>query len=569
VNYHRNGFVLGVGCALMFGWLISNSPRVLAGVPAKTLVLDAATAGKCIDVLEAAVRADDFWPSMHAAEGLTRAGRGDEVRRLLSPKLPLETDDQHRCGLARELVRAGDRGMISVLLAILGKKDPYAHGHACESLYKVNEIGDGRRLLAVLRDKSDPRAALMAAAALGRWGNPQALELLRAQLRSSDPELARVAAWVLARIGNAGDIPAVRAASKRHQDPLAQAYFSHALAALGDPRGMAQLARNLKSEDPAIRTYAATFAADARAVDLKPDLIKMLDDAHLDARLRAAESLLVLAGPAPPARDTIIVNDPFPATTEHPRYSEGSVVTLRDGRLLLAVTEFQQSASDFGRAHIVGRYSADGGRKWSSAFELQENVGLQNVMSVTLRRLTPPTPDRWPIGMFYLVKNSPGDLKVMLRVSDDEAKSFAAPITVTNVAGYHVMNNDRVTRLRSGRLICPVASTRDVSKVNHFVACCFLSDDAGRTWRRSRGQVDYAKRGAMEPEVLELDDGRLLMILRTQLGHIAVSCSRDQGMTWTPAKSWNVRAPEAPATVRRIPSTGDLVLIWNDVFVSA
>ena len=71
----------------------------------------------------------------------------------------------------------------------------------------------------------------------------------------------------------------------------------------------------------------------------------------------------------------------------------------------------------------------------------------------------------------------------------------------------------------------------------------------------------------MEPEVLELVDGRLLMILRTQFGYIAASYSEDGGETWSKPTDWGVRAPESPTTLRRIPATGDLVLIWNDNYV--
>ena len=70
----------------------------------------------------------------------------------------------------------------------------------------------------------------------------------------------------------------------------------------------------------------------------------------------------------------------------------------------------------------------------------------------------------------------------------------------------------------------------------------------------------------MEPEVVALTNGRLLMHLRTQMGHIAVCESGDGGESWGEPRSWGVGAPEAPATVRRIPSTGDLLLIWNDTF---
>ncbi|RXL81670.1 exo-alpha-sialidase, partial [Citrobacter sp. AAK_AS5] len=33
-------------------------------------------------------------------------------------------------------------------------------------------------------------------------------------------------------------------------------------------------------------------------------------------------------------------------------------------------------------------------------------------------------------------------------------------------------------------------------------------------------------------------------------------------------ESLGVRAPEAPATLRRVPATGDLVLVWNDTYVA-
>jgi sialidase-1 len=73
----------------------------------------------------------------------------------------------------------------------------------------------------------------------------------------------------------------------------------------------------------------------------------------------------------------------------------------------------------------------------------------------------------------------------------------------------------------------------------------------------------------MEPEVIELNDGRVLMIIRTQLGHIAASYSDDGGNTWGKPESWGVRSPESPATVRRIPVTGDLLLVWNDTYDAA
>ncbi|MBN1442640.1 MAG: exo-alpha-sialidase [Planctomycetes bacterium] len=257
--------------------------------------------------------------------------------------------------------------------------------------------------------------------------------------------------------------------------------------------------------------------------------------------------------------------DVYPATTEHPRFSEGSIIELADGSILYAATAFLAGTADDARAHIIARRSTDGGRTWGPSRVLQENVGERNVMSVTLRRFR--TAGQSGIGMFYLVKNAADDLRVHLRVSEDEASTFGPPILVTRGEGYHVMNNDRVLQLLGGRLLCPVAWTRDARRENHYVSFCCLSDDGGRTWRDGSGRVDLPRRGAMEPEVVELRDGRLLMIVRTQLGAIHASTSTDGGDRWSEPTPWGVPSPESPATLRRIPSTGDLLLVWNPLVV--
>ena len=557
-------------------WILGLTCLFIADVTAtagdeSSLKLDEVTRARCLSVLRTALGdhardRDAFWPAMHAAEALSLAGYGSEVQATLTPLLDAEADDQRRCGLARELVRAGDRSSVAELLSILGGDDDYGHVHAAESLYKVNEIGDGSLLRAAMSTSENSSEALMAAAALARWGSPSALTYVRDRVTADDANTSRIAAWVLGRLGNASDIELLKTNVQRFDDPVAVAFFQHALAALGDADGLASLRANLTIDDPAIRPYAATFAGETRDTSLTPGLMPLLDDPHDDTRIRAAQSLLQLS--LPDGRDTAdnFARLVYPASDLHPRNSEGSVIVLADGSLLFAVSEFSGGGADDSRAQIVAATSRDGGRSWVTPRVLQPNVGAKNVMSVTLRRLADPSVAAGPIGLFYLVKNSSTDLNVFLRVSSDEGRTLGEPVQVTDQPGYHVMNNDRVTHLSSGRLLVPVSSTGDVRKENHFVCSCYLSDNAGADWRRSQGSVDYARRGAMEPEVIELDDGRVAMFIRTQLGHIAVSYSSDGGDTWGEAKSSGVAATESPATIRRIPSTGDLLMIWNPEF---
>ena len=530
--------------------------------PADRIDLDPATRGRCLAILREGFASSDFWPSMHAAEALTGEGFGEDVRRALSPRIIGEADAQRRCGLARETVRAGDLSAVRTLLDVLSSPDAYGHAHACESLYKVREIGDGVLLRRVMAEPENSLRSVMAAAALARWGNPQAFERLRAALGLEDETISRTAAWILARVGDGRDFPALRAGRDRFREPLTRAYFDHALAALGDATGRTALVANLTHDDPKVRVYAAEFVPDARAVEAEDALIRLLDDPTLDVRIRASQALLALARPAPPAAEEFAV-DVFPADKAHPRYSEGSVVVLRDGRLLYATTEFDASSSDFAKARIIAVESADEGRTWGPRRVLQENPEGMNAMSASLFRMRPGATFDGPIGFLHLRKNSHSDLRAILRVSEDEGAAFGPEVPATPVPGYHVVNNDRVAVLSSGRIVVPASSTADVGRKAPFVASCFLSDDQGKTWRRSRTTVAFPKRGAMEPEVLELDGGRLLMHIRTQLGTIAASESSDGGETWSEAKPWGAAGPESPATLRRIPSTGDLMLVWN------
>jgi sialidase-1 len=505
---------------------------------------------------------------MHAAEGLTLAGQGETVIPQLVKRLEKTTDPQQRCGVARELVRAGQRKFLPVLLETLADPDSSGRVHAAESLFKVGACGDGQALRAALQQTDEPSLRLMAAAALARGGNPQAKNALRQALTAEVESEVRLGAWALGRVGEATDRKRLQhCLSSRRQGwkVITEAVIHHALAALGDDASQRQLVANLSATDPAVRTSAATFASDARLTSAAPNLEAMLEDPVEDVRIRAATALLVLALP-PRDPDEDIGRMVYEATAVNPRYTEGSIVDLADGTLLFAITEFSGGGSDFSAARIVARRSSDGGRTWSAPRVLQENVGGLNVMSVTLRRLGPP--HRWdaPLGMFYLVKHGTDSLDVFLRISDDQGMTFGEPVRMNQRSGYHVMNNDRVIRLSNGRLLAPIAYTEDVRRSNHFVSYCLISDDDGKTWHRGPGQVDQPQRGAMEPGLVELRDGRVMMIVRTQLGGIAAAYSTDQGETWGEPFSLDVVAPEAPSTIGRIPATRDLLLIWNRTY---
>ena len=279
---------------LVLGWvLFVGTIPVPAQGQGRDFELPSETKSRCVSILNEAIHDEDFPTAIHAAEALTRAGRGHEVIGPMTQRLAGETDDRKKCVWARELVRAGDSAKLSVMLDVLAGADPYGHVHAAESLYKVGGKGDGRALRAAMGEGRDPILQIMAAGALARHGDDDAMKLLRLRLRDEDLKTSRIAAWVLGRIGDRSDIPALREGVQRSTDATTRGFFEHALAALGDADGWKALERNLTHEEGPVRAYAATFAGDAGAVRLAPKLLLLLDDPVTDVRVRACQTLLV------------------------------------------------------------------------------------------------------------------------------------------------------------------------------------------------------------------------------------------------------------------------------------
>lgn len=260
----------------------------------------------------------------------------------------------------------------------------------------------------------------------------------------------------------------------------------------------------------------------------------------------------------------------LPPGPGNPRNSEGSFVTLKNGRILFVYTRFNgKHGGDDGAAVIAQRHSDDNGETWTKQDKIiVENEGTQNVMSVSLLRLA-----NGRIALFYLKKNSDFDCRPFLRFSDDEAESWSAPIDcIPREIGYYVLNNDRVIQLSSGRLVMPLAQhakQNDMQSDYRGLLLCYLSDDNGLTWHRSKQEWkvfnDNGQRiTVQEPGVVELKDGRVMMFIRSSCGSQMVSYSSDGGETWTKSQPSDMMSPLAPASIKRIPKTGDLLLVWNN-----
>jgi sialidase-1 len=262
-----------------------------------------------------------------------------------------------------------------------------------------------------------------------------------------------------------------------------------------------------------------------------------------------------------PAKSIVLKLNPG---ENNPRNSEGDFITLKDGKILFIYSHFSgASGSDFGNAYLASRYSTDKGRTWSMEDQLVvKQEGNMNVMSVSLLRLNNGT-----IALFYARKNSQDDCMPMMRISSDEASTWSDPVPcITDKQGYFVLNNNRVIQLKNGRLLMPVAlhKTLQGKWQNKATIYTYYSDNNGTSWKCSDAVPNTSDIITQEPGVVELKDGTIMMFIRASGGVQQLSYSKDKGKTWSHIEPSNIKSPLSPASITRIPSTGDLLMVWNN-----
>ncbi len=241
------------------------------------------------------------------------------------------------------------------------------------------------------------------------------------------------------------------------------------------------------------------------------------------------------------------------------RNSEGDFIQLKDGSILFVYSHFTSGAGDHASAYLAGRYSNDKGKNWTKEdVVVLPNEGAMNIMSVSLLRLK-----NGEVALLYLRKNSETNCIPFIRISTDEAKTWSEPVRCIADENYFVVNNNRLVQLPGGRIIFPAALHESPTWRNGKMMC-YYSDDNGKVWSRS-GQVPNPGNVVLqEPGIVELKEGRLMMFCRTDTGVQYFSFSKDNGVNWSPVEPGNIKSPLSPASIERIPSTGDLLLVWNN-----
>lgn len=270
--------------------------------------------------------------------------------------------------------------------------------------------------------------------------------------------------------------------------------------------------------------------------------------------------LLASLAPAQPLFETIHLVKKSVGTYGY-RGIMGDFVQLGDGAILMSYTD----------GDIMAIRSEDRGKTWGEPYVLVKQ---------------PQAPAGGRIGAPSFLRCGNGDLLVTYyhsthpatpyyatnyyRRSRDDGRTWSDQYCYTPHPGYLLVHNDRLQRLSSGRVLA-VAEYKAYlpSSDDHsgYVGMTFQSNDDGLSWYPSSNTVDLFKDKHMEvqeADVVELRDGRLLMFARTYSGYPVFAYSTDKGDSWgPPVERTDIPMPYAGLpTVRRLPSTGDLLFIW-------
>ena len=262
--------------------------------------------------------------------------------------------------------------------------------------------------------------------------------------------------------------------------------------------------------------------------------------------------------------------------------SYGSVISLTDGRLFWA---WGTGASKDPLNPVYGNISNDRGKTWTDPFSLKLKGGgeVGGVFHLALIRLK-----SGKLGL--TMTRTEGHSSFHL--SEDEGETWSDAVEINPKDSSVFNTNDRAVVLSGGRIILPAYGTlspkmltpnprqvfrygEEFSEGSRYYlrfALAYYSDDEGKIWKRSRNEtyamIEKGMGGSYsmgESAVIELKDGRLMMIGRTNIGRFFRSFSDDLGETWSETDPTSLVCIPSPCSLTRIPETGDILVIWNQV----
>jgi sialidase-1 len=253
-------------------------------------------------------------------------------------------------------------------------------------------------------------------------------------------------------------------------------------------------------------------------------------------------------------------------------YRIPSLIATRQGTLLAFCEGRKSGRGDAGDIDLVLRRSTDGGKTWAKTQVVWDDG--TNTCGNPCPVVDAATGTIWLLVTHNLGKDTEAEIvagtgdgsrTAWVSKSTDDGVTWAKPVEITKDVKkpewtWYATGPGIGIQTKSGRLVIPCDSKSEKGKVreSHVI----YSDDRGATWKLG-GVVGP---GCNESQVAELDDGTLLLNMRSFQGNNRrlIATSKDGGATFTkPAADPALLEPVCQASLIRVPGEKNTLLFSN------
>ncbi len=253
-------------------------------------------------------------------------------------------------------------------------------------------------------------------------------------------------------------------------------------------------------------------------------------------------------------------------------YRIPSLIVTKEGTLLAFCEGRKNGRGDAGDIDLLLRRSTDGGKTWGKTQVVWDDG--TNTCGNPCPVVDAATGTIWLLLTHNLGKDTEAEIvggtgdgsrTVWVSKSTDDGVTWAKPVEITRDVKkpewtWYATGPGIGIQTKSGRLVIPCDSKSEKGKVreSHVI----FSDDHGKTWKLG-GVVGP---GCNESQVAELDDGTLLLNMRSFQGNNRrlIATSKDGGATFTkPVADPALIEPVCQASLVRVPGEKNTLLFSN------
>ena len=264
----------------------------------------------------------------------------------------------------------------------------------------------------------------------------------------------------------------------------------------------------------------------------------------------------------------------IPPSENNPRNSEGAFLRGKSGEILFAYSRYTGgSILDHAACDIALICSEDEGEHWSEPRVIApaDFFGTKNVMSVSSL-----IQNNGDLAFYFLIKENDFSTTLGRAISSDGKSFTLSRCRFECEAAYYVINNDRLVRLRNGRIIAPAAYiTTEKNRANilkkeatTYSTTLLYSDDDGESFKKVGWEYTSHDRineryGLQEPGIIEYDDGSLFCWMRTNYG-CQFECESDGDIEcFTTPHAGGFTSPLSPMQLKKY--NGTAYAIYNPI----